>query len=99
MGADNWAICPRCLRRARKEHDERVAAVAALYGKVPVEEFDAERAALGDVDPEDFRTYREDYEFYGAESGEVTASYGGVCETCDLRLDFKHTHPLEDADD
>ena len=95
MSADNWAICPRCIKRARQRHDAEVATVVATYGKVPVEDFDAARAAIADVKPEDFRTFREDYEFYGAESGEVVAAYSGHCEECGLGLDFEARRTLD----
>jgi hypothetical protein len=84
MSADNWAICPRCLDDAYRENNTAKAEVMAMYGTVPVEEFDAARAALPDVDPEKFRTFREDYGFYGVEDGEVRASYSGRCQSCGL---------------
>jgi hypothetical protein len=89
MSADSWAICPRCVAQARAEYDKNVEAVMATYGKVPVEEFDAARAALVAPAMGDFQTFREDYEFYGAEAGEVEASYSGHCSKCGLGLDFK----------
>lgn len=88
MSADNWAICPRCLEGGREAHDEAVQAVMATYGKIPVDEFDAKRAALPQLDPEKFRTFREDYEFYGADAGEVVADYSGHCSQCGLGVDF-----------
>lgn len=89
MSADNWAICPRCLEQGREAHDEAVQAVMATYGRIPVDEFDAKRAALPQLDPEQFRTFREDYEFYGAEAGEVVADYSGHCSKCGLGIDFQ----------
>jgi hypothetical protein len=61
------------------------AAVMALYGKVSVDEFDRERSVLPTVDPEEYRTLREDYEFVDAKTGEVTAVYDCYGTTCDLR--------------
>lgn len=61
----------------------------ALYGSLPVEEFDAKRVALKTPEPEDFRTLREDYEFYGAEEGEVQADYSGSCSACGLGVELK----------
>jgi hypothetical protein len=95
MSADNWAICPRCLKRARAAHDVAVEAVKQSYGNVSIEEFDAARAAILDVDPESLRTFREDYEFYGAESGKVVASYSGNCDNCDLSLNFEEERELD----
>lgn len=54
------------------------------YGKVPVEEFDAARERLVDPSADDFHTFREDYEFWGAEDGEVHALYKGRCTVCSL---------------
>jgi hypothetical protein len=89
MSSDNWAICPRCLAQAKEAFGAEVARVGAMYGSVPIEEFDAARDAIKAVDPEEYRTFREDYEFYGAEEGEITADYSGHCSKCALGLDFK----------
>lgn len=85
VSADNWEVCPQCVARAKKAADEAHAKVYAQYGKVPPEEFDRLRSDLTAVDPEDFRTFREDYELYGANEGELRVSYSGGCETCGLR--------------
>jgi len=54
-----------------------------------MEEFDRlRREADTPIDHEALRTFREDYEVYGAETGEVTASYSGRCSVCDVGLDF-----------
>jgi hypothetical protein len=37
------------------------------------------------------RTFREDYEFYGAETGEVTARYRGRCTVCGLSGQIDHS--------
>jgi hypothetical protein len=59
-------------------------------GKVSMEDFEkARKAAAKEVEREDYRTFREDYEFYGAEKGEVTADYAGKCEVCDLEVSFQ----------
>ena len=94
MGASNWAICPRCLARAREAEARLLAEVMARYGKVPLAEFDQARAAIKPVDQEDFRTFREDYEISGVPTGTVTVSYGGRCEACGLELTFTDDHPL-----
>jgi hypothetical protein len=89
MSADNWAICPRCLQQAREANEAECTRVSEMYGTVPVEEFDAARAAIKPVDPEEYRTFREDYEFYGAEQGEVIADYEGRCSKCNLGGSFR----------
>lgn len=96
MSADHWAVCPRCLVRARADAMEKSRAAAEAYGKVPVEEWQAMNQAAIDAvpDPENFRTFREDYEFYGADEGAVTATYKGECQTCGLSVSFRHEHPF-----
>ena len=93
MSASNWAICPRCVDNAEAESAERQNKVMAAYGKVPVEEFERMRAEsdAAAVKEEDYRTFREDYEFYGAEDGEIVASYGGGCGTCGLTVSLRAT--------
>lgn len=86
MSADNWTTCPRCVARGRDKADKELVDVMALYGKIPVREFDEKRAALSVFVPSD--TFREDYEFYGGETGEVTYSYSGHCTECGLGVDF-----------
>lgn len=98
MGADNWAVCPRCLARAHKAEAAALAGVMASYGKVPVAEFDAARAAIEPVHPESYATFREDYEIHGAADGVVKVDYSGSCRVCGLSLTFTHEHdlPVED---
>ena len=95
MSASNWAVCPRCVIRATRDHDQRLGAVMDTYGTVPVEDFDRARSQIEEVHPQDYATFREDYEIYGAATGVVTVSYGGSCSTCGLSLSFKHEHPLD----
>lgn len=89
MSADNWAICPRCLEEARQVNEAEHGRVAQMYGVVPAEEWKAALEAIKAVSPEDFRTFREDYEIYGAETGEIKVSYSGHCSKCDLGTDFE----------
>lgn len=86
MSADNWEVCPKCLAKAKEAADKKRAGIYAQYGKVSPEEFDRLRGGLSAVDPEDFRSFREDYEFYGASEGELRVSYSGGCQECGLRV-------------
>jgi hypothetical protein len=88
MSANKWSICPRCLAAGRDRAEAEHRAVMALYGSIPVEEFDAKRSALPDFDPEAYQTFREDYEFYGAEEGQVQADYKGQCDACGLSVEL-----------
>ena len=94
MSASKWAICPRCVKRAEAARAAQIAATGASYGKVPEQEYAEAVKAIRDVNPEDYRTFREDYEIYGAKDGEVTVDYGGSCETCGASLRFTDHHAI-----
>jgi hypothetical protein len=46
---------------------------------------------LGGPEP---KTFREDYEIYGAQDGVVKVSYSGHCSRCGSGLDFKAEYPI-----
>jgi uncharacterized protein CbrC (UPF0167 family) len=95
VSADNWAICPRCLDRAKAAAAQAADEAAAAYGKVPADEYERLRAAAqAPVSEEAFRTFRESYEFYGAATGTITASYGAECTQCHLALSFTYEKPF-----
>jgi hypothetical protein len=91
--------CPRCLARARADAAVKAEAARALYGKVTVEEFSSLSATLRTPDPKDFRTWREEWFFSGAEKGTVKVEYGGSCDVCRLSLSFDEEHPIPDVSD
>jgi Kazal-type serine protease inhibitor domain len=94
VSADNWATCVKCLKDAQTKEKAEREAVAAQYGKVPIAEFDRLREALEPVHPEDFGTFREDYEVYNDNCGTVQVTYSGSCHICGLELKFEHTHEI-----
>lgn len=94
MSASNWAVCPRCVKRAETARAEQIAATGASYGKVPEQEYAEAVKAIRDVNPEDYRTFREDWEIYGASEGTVTVSYGGSCDKCGTHLEFTDRHAI-----
>lgn len=95
MSADNWAVCPRCLERAQLLVKQQEEKVMATYGKVPVGEFDASRAAIRRPYATQFKTFREDWSVSGAEEGVVTVEYSGCCQNCGLGLEFTHKHEID----
>lgn len=91
MIVDNWAICPQCLHEAEKASDERLRAVEEGYGVIPREEWEALRAkAEESIDPESLRTFREDWDIYGADEGVVNIHYSGGCGKCGTRAKFQY---------
>lgn len=105
MSADNWANCKACIDNANREIEEvrreYQEQLDSSYGEIPLDEYQllqAEAAqAIRDATSRSavpLGTFREDYEFYGAEDGEVTACYSGRCTTCGYGVSFKHTVPI-----
>jgi hypothetical protein len=93
MSADNWDTCPRCRQKELDRLGGLSQRVSEGYGELPLDEFDALRAELA-KGPEYKQTFREDYEFYGAEEGTIEVSYSGHCTVCDLDCSFKESHPF-----
>jgi hypothetical protein len=92
VSADNWATCPVCFRKALDKQEQAVKEAAAAYGVVPAEEYEGLLAASRVVpDPEDeqYQTFREDYEIWGASTGTVKVDYSGHCDKCNTGLDFE----------
>jgi hypothetical protein len=101
MSADNWARCPRCYRRGIEDLKTKVLELKEAYGVVPIGQFDQmnadlerDRRALERFED----TFREDYEFYGADTGVVKVAYGGRCTKCGLILEFQEEHPIHGID-
>ena len=88
MSADNWAICPRCKARAAAEKEARIEQARLAYGKVSQEEY-AELVERSLEEIEVPTSFREDYEFWGANEGVLHISYSGHCQDCGLALDFQ----------
>jgi hypothetical protein len=76
--------------------DDALQHALSLYGVVPLAEFEAARTAAMEMptDEEGFRTFREDYEIYGASIGTINVTYSGYCEKCSLGLDFTDKRPF-----
>jgi hypothetical protein len=97
MSADNWAVCPRCFARALEVAAEQRATVEESYGSIPRDRFLLAVADLKEPNTADFHTFREDYEFWGAESGTIEWRYRGVCTACSLAAELSGSHELFDA--
>ncbi|MFA4084287.1 hypothetical protein ONA92_21555 [Mycobacteroides salmoniphilum] len=103
MSADNWTTCHSCRTKRDSDIAEQIAEeqkrLEHAYGTIPQDEYDALRAqvgatiaAIGNSPLE--KTFREDYEIHGAETGVVTVSYGGSCTVCGYGTSFEDQHPI-----
>lgn len=103
MSADNWANCPRCIKLDQDEISEMRQNILDQYGKITVEAYEkllvqyheemknleSKHLEYQQSDYSKYSTFREDYEFYGAETGTLEISYSGQCTKCGLKLQFK----------
>lgn len=98
MSADNWRVCPRCMRRKEKAQEEMVREVAESYGKVPADLYllKCKKAADGF---EIQCAYREDYELGTSEDGKLYVIYHGWCQDCGYGVDFRHEQAVPGLED
>lgn len=105
MSADNWTTCPKCEEDSAKalkalfEGYEKYTADA--YGKVPLEDFEAKRREfstailnLEERMESKAKNLREDYEFYGADTGTLTISYSCSCRVCNFQWEYNNTEEM-----
>ena len=73
-----------------------------MYGVTSIAVFDQAREELA-AEREEMQkrrpTFREDYEFYGAETGMVTIEYSGSCTECGLTLQFQDKRVIPGCDE
>lgn len=63
MSASRWSACPVCAERRAAKIDEARAKAEALYGTVPIEEYEAAKRHVADLTNTTTRAFREDWEF------------------------------------
>ena len=81
MGADRWAICPKCKRTANEKRDAEIRKARASYGKVSEEKYRTAMESAGSSLHFD-ETFREDYEQGTDDDGTYSISYSGLCTRC-----------------
>ena len=91
MSANNWRVCPRCLRRLSAAHERMKAKVTGLYGKVSRAEYEAAREALPPPPDESKMraTLREYYQLGVRTSGEFFLNYSASCDECGFAFRFE----------
>lgn len=100
MSADNWTTCLGCEKATEEAIKAQGKRIRDAYG-LPFDEYEHIRIAAND-EIEKLRrktseeTFREDYEFYGADTGTVYVSYSGRCTVCGYGVSFESEHPIPD---
>ncbi len=81
MSANNWTLCPRCMKSVEARKAEDKASVEDAYGVIPSEEY-AKRREEAHEDIELDCTMREDYALGMNLLGEFTISFSASCSNC-----------------
>ena len=82
MSADNWTICPECL----KNRTDLVKAARDLYGRVSKGDYEQAMEDARNVAPQE-ETLREDYGF-SLEGSSLSIYYGCMCQDCGFTFNF-----------
>lgn len=87
MGADNWAICPRCRVTTMTNHKIAEQRAKTAYGAVSEDEYHRLLAAAA-KEVELKQTLREDYEIGIGEDGTFDVNYRSSCDVCGFRYEY-----------
>jgi len=89
MSADNWAICPKCKKEHKVKREEALKQARALYGRIPLEQYEKQLQDALNIPIEIDESLREDYEIGVTRGGKFYVDYGCMCE-CGFKFSFKH---------
>ena len=92
MSADNWTICPQCVKNLDDEITRLCERVKAAYGKVSRDEYHRLTQELTQKERDEITrsTLREDYEIGISQDATFAISYSASCTMCNYS--FKHEY-------
>jgi hypothetical protein len=83
MSADNWAICPKCLEIKNAEIADMNRSIDEQYGKISPRDYLRLIKERDDLAGEKMQyVFREDYQIYMQNDGELIIRYRGCCVKC-----------------
>jgi|SRR6185312_970893 len=91
MSANNWALCPQCLRTNDVNWEKYQEKVRDSYGKIPPDEY---LKMVNKTKPIMDETLQEDYTIQTSSDGEFYVSYSCRCNECGFSYNFKHEEQL-----
>lgn len=99
MSADNYAYCPKCLKRRRQEIAEAAANLENAYGKVGVDAYLLAHATFMKMSETDIGEFmREDYDLGVDRDGQFTVNFRCRCERCQFIFNFKFQGPADEKE-
>jgi hypothetical protein len=88
MGADNWTICPNCIRKIEDAKAKLIEKANKAYGKVKPEEY-LTMLKSTETEVELDRTFREDYDIGTTGDGHFQVNYRSSCTECSFSYKYK----------
>lgn len=93
MSADNYTMCPKCVKNQEVELELNQQLLQDNYGKINREEYQ-KLVSSTSVKKELKETLREDYEI-GIYGDEFFYSYSASCSVCNYGFHKEHTEKLD----
>lgn len=87
MGADHWAICPKCNAANLAAKEKQQLDAGAAYGKVTRAEY-LKMLETANAPVETKETLREDYEIGVDKNGVFEVAYGCSCSECNFKFHY-----------
>ena len=89
MSANNWAICPSCVKKHKDGREKQLKEMQEAYGMVPIDSFNLMQESLKKIE-EPKHTLEEYYETY-TNNGVLEIKYESKCTVCGFRFKFEKT--------
>ena len=93
MGADNWGVCPRCLKIKSEKKKALIEKAEKGYGKISSSDYIKLVNEAAESNPEG-KTLREAYVIYTNSAGKLSITYSCQCKQCGFEYEFKHKEQL-----
>lgn len=93
MSADNWAVCPKCLKKANDDLEKAREKLNKAYGIVPSIEYlkmfqETERSIESVSSYAMKAELREEYEI-GIDENNFYVSYSASCQECGFKYSYQ----------
>lgn len=97
MSADNWIVCPKCIKKAEHSAAKFEKELEENYGKIPIDAFlDGKKEAQRRWDElEDYpKKLREDYEIkiVTTDKTNLHIKYSCSCNVCGFHFDLEQDY-------
>ena len=96
MSADNWTVCPKCLKLQSDKKEKEFKKARDSYGKVPADVYEVNMRRARVILEAVGETLREDYEVGVDTEGNFLVAYSCSCSECEYTFKYQHEQKAED---